>query len=62
MAAAGAEQRRQSGRQEVAPTHPAQPLEVEIGQNRMRQLQGVAMLRRFLEDVALASDIARERT
>ena len=39
----------------------AQFLEIPIGQDRMLQLQRVAVLRRLVEDVALVPDVAGER-
>ena len=56
-----AEQRGQGRRQQIAIRNPAQLFQLSIGQQRMRQLEHVAVLRRLLEDVALASDIADER-
>ena len=41
--------------------HAAQLLQIAIGEDRMRQLQRVAVLRRLVEDVALGADVAGER-
>ena len=54
----GTEQSVNSGGQEIAPADAPQSFEILIGQDRMRQLQRVAMLRRLFEDVALRADIA----
>ena len=61
VAAFHAEQHGQRGGQEVAPTDAAQFFQIPVGQDRVRQLQRVAVLRRFIEDVALGSDVAGER-
>ena len=46
FAVLSAEQRRQRGRQQIAGRDAAQFLQIAIGQDRMRQLQRVAVLRR----------------
>ena len=52
---------RQRGGQEFAPGNAPQLLQIVIRQNRMRQLERVAVLRRLLEDVALGADVAGQR-
>ena len=61
LAVVGAEERRQRGRQQIARRDAAQLLKVAIGQNGMRQLERVAVLRRLVQDVALRADVADER-
>jgi hypothetical protein len=53
LAIGGAEQRRQRGGQQIAGRDAAQLLQIAIGQDRMRQLQRVAVLRRLIQNVAL---------
>ena len=48
------EERGQRGGQEIALRNAAQLFQIAIGQDRMRQFQRVAMLRRLLQNVALA--------
>ena len=55
------EQRRQGNRQQVSARNPAQLFQIAIGENRMRQLQSVAILWSLIQDVALGTDIADER-
>ncbi len=59
--ARGRKHRLQRGGQKVAPTHAAQLFQVEIRQNRMRQLQRVAVLRRLFQNIALRADVAGQR-
>ncbi len=61
LAAIDAEQRRKRGGEEIAPLHVAQFFEAPIGNDRMAQLQRVAVLRRLFENIALAPDVAIER-
>jgi hypothetical protein len=56
-----AKQHGQRGGQEIALRDAAQFLQVAVGQDGMRQLQGVAVLRRLVQDVALGADVAGER-
>src|SRR6185437_5921474 len=58
---ASAVEGRQGNRQQIAAGDPAQFLEVPVGQNGMRQLQRVAVLRGLVEHVALRADITDER-
>jgi len=60
-AARSGEDGRKGGRQKIAPTHAAQFFQIQIRQNRMRQLQRVAMLRRLLQDVPLRADVTCQR-
>ena len=61
LAAFDAEQRRQRGGQEISPFHAAQLFEAPVRNDRMAQLQRVAVFRRLFEDVSLAPDVAVER-
>ena len=61
FAVADAEQRGQSGRQQITIRNPAQFFQFAIGEQRMRQLQHVAVLGRLFENVALAADVADQR-
>ena len=61
FAISSAEQRWQSDRQQISARNPAQLFQVAIRKNGMGQLQGVAILRRLIEDIALSSDVADER-
>ena len=51
----------QRGGQEIALADAAHLFQIAIGEDGMRQLQGVAVLRRLVEDVALGADVAGER-
>ena len=55
------EEHGQRGGQEIALRDAAQLLQVAVGQNGMRQLEGVAVLRRLVQNVALGADVAGER-
>ena len=47
--------------QETALRNAAQPFQIPVGEDGMRQAQGVAVLRRFGQDVPLGADIADQR-
>ena len=51
----------QRGGQEIALADAAHLFQVAVGENGMRQLHGVAVLRRLVQDVALRADVAGER-
>ena len=51
----------QRRRQQVALGDPPKLLQLAIGEHRLRQLQGVAVLRSLFENVSLGTDIADER-
>ena len=57
----GAEQRGQRGGQQIARGDAAQLFQIAVGQDGMRQLEGVAVLRRLVQNVALGADVADER-
>ena len=61
LAILGAEQRRQRGRQQIARGDAAQLFQIAIGEDRMRQLERVAVLRRLVQNVALRADVADQR-
>ncbi len=56
-----AEECRQRGRKQIAGRDAAQLFQISIGQDGMRQLEGVAVLGGLVEDVALGADVADER-
>ena len=51
----------QGGGEEVAPGDAAQLLQVAVGEEGMRELERVAVLRRLVQDVALGADEAGQR-
>ncbi len=55
------EQHRQRRRQKISLRDAAQLLQIAVRHDRIAQLQRVAVLRRFLQDVPLRSDVARQR-
>ncbi len=57
----GAEERGQRGGQQIARRNAAQLFQIAIGQDRMRQLERVAVLRRLVQNVALGADVADQR-
>jgi hypothetical protein len=59
--AADAEEHREGGGQEITPGKAAQFFEIVVGQDRVAELQGMAVPGGFLEEVALDPDEARER-
>ena len=61
FAICSAEERGQRGGEQIAGGDAAQLFQIAIGQDGMRQLEGVAVLRRLIEDVALGADVADER-
>ena len=61
LAIGGAEERRQRGGQQIARRDAAQLFQIAIGQDRMRQLERVAVLRRLVQNVALRADVADQR-
>ena len=52
---------RERGGQQIAGGNAAQFFEIAIGEQRMRQLQRVAVLRSLVQNVALGADVAGER-
>src|SRR6185437_2227344 len=56
-----AEMRGQGGRKQIAGGNAAQLFEIPVGENGVRKLERMAVLGRFLEDVALRADVADER-
>ena len=51
----------QRGGEEIALRDAAQLFQIAIGQDGLRQLERVAVLRRLVQDVALGADVAGER-
>ena len=61
LAVCRAEECGQCGGQQVAGRDAAQLLQIAVGEDGMGQLERVAVLRRFVKDVALGADVADER-
>ena len=57
----GTKERWQRGGQQIARGDAAQFLKITVGQDRVRQLQRMAVIRRFLQNVALGANVADER-
>ena len=57
----GAEERRQRGGQQITGRNAAQLFQVAVGQDRMRQLERVAVFRSLAENVAFDADITDQR-
>ena len=61
FAVRSAEKCRQSGGEQIAGGNAAQFLKLAVGEDGMRQAEGVTVLRSLVENVALSADVADER-